>query len=94
VVDIQTVLNRIRPGAEWTLDGDSYEGLTWLDDSPKPTSQEIDDAFPIVAEQIAAEEQAAELAAQEREEQRASAMAKLAMLGLTPEEVRAIIGIT
>jgi len=93
VVDIQTVLNRIRPGAEWTLDGDSYEGLTWLDDSPKPTAEEVDEAFPVVAEQIAAEEQAAKDAAQELEEQRASAMAKLAMLGLTPEEVRAVIGL-
>ena len=93
MVDIQTVLNRIRPGAEWTLDGDSYEGLTWLDDSPKPTAEEVDEAFPVVAEQIAAEEQAAEDAAQELEEQRASAMAKLAMLGLTPEEVRAVIGL-
>lgn len=93
MVDIQTVLNRIRPGAEWTLDGDSYEGLTWLDDSPKPTAEEVDEAFPVVAEQIAAEEQAAKDAAQELEEQRASAMAKLAMLGLTPEEVRAVIGL-
>lgn len=93
MVDIQTVLTRIRPGAEWTLDGDSYEGLTWLDDSPKPTAEEIDEAFPVVAEQLAAEALAAEAEAQQREEQRASAVAKLAALGLTEEEARAVIGV-
>ena len=29
-------------GAQWTLDGDSYEGLDWLDSTPKPTQEELD----------------------------------------------------
>ena len=30
------------PGAEWTLDGDTYEGLNWLDENQtKPTVEEI-----------------------------------------------------
>ena len=36
------------PGAEWTLAGDDYTGLTWLDDSPKPTQEELDAAWPAV----------------------------------------------
>lgn len=46
--DIPAVLAAIRPGTQWTLDGDDYSGLTWLDDSPKPTRKTIDDAWPQV----------------------------------------------
>jgi hypothetical protein len=92
MIDIQTVLNRIRPGAQWALNGDSYDGLEWLDDSPKPTAKEIEKALPVVAAQIADEELAAEQEVQKREQQRISAMAKLAKLGLTVDEVQAIIG--
>lgn len=35
-------------GAQWTLDGDTYEGLTWLDTTPKPTQAELDAAWPTV----------------------------------------------
>jgi len=38
-----------RYDAEWTLDGDSYEGLTWLSDSPKPTQAELDALWAEVA---------------------------------------------
>jgi hypothetical protein len=46
--DYAAVLNAIRPGTEWTLDGEDYAGLTWLDDSPKPTKAELDAAWPQV----------------------------------------------
>jgi hypothetical protein len=29
-------------GSEYTLIGDSYDGLTWLSDTPKPTQAELD----------------------------------------------------
>jgi hypothetical protein len=29
-------------GSQWTLNGDSYDGLTWLSDTPKPTQAELD----------------------------------------------------
>jgi hypothetical protein len=48
MTDYAAVLTAIRPGAQWTLDGDLYEGLTWLDDSPKPTKKTLDDAWPQV----------------------------------------------
>jgi hypothetical protein len=28
-------------GKKWTLNGDSYEGLNWLDESSKPTEEEL-----------------------------------------------------
>ena len=43
-----SVLAAIRPGAAWTLDGTDYSGLTWLDESPKPTKKTLDDAWPQV----------------------------------------------
>jgi hypothetical protein len=46
--DYAAVLAAIRPGAQWTLDGDDYAGLTWLDDSEMPTQAELDAAWPQV----------------------------------------------
>jgi hypothetical protein len=48
MTDYGAVLAAIRPSAIWTLDGDDYAGLTWLDDSPKPTKKTLDDAWPQV----------------------------------------------
>ena len=48
MTDYCAVLTAIRPGALWTLDGDDYAGLTWLDQSPKPTKKTLDDAWPQV----------------------------------------------
>jgi hypothetical protein len=48
MTDYAAVLTAIRPGAEWSLNGDTYDGLTWLDDSPKPTKKECDEAWPQV----------------------------------------------
>lgn len=39
---ISTALQNLRPGAKWTVRGDSYEGLEWLDENQsKPTEEEI-----------------------------------------------------
>ena len=42
------VLSTNYPGAQWTLDGNDYDGLTWLDSTPKPTQAELDAAWPQV----------------------------------------------
>ena len=40
--DITTALSSVKPGAEWTLRGDDYSGLEWLDSKQtKPTETEI-----------------------------------------------------
>lgn len=41
-VDYSLVLTYNYPGTVWTLNGDTYDGLTWLDDSPKPSQKELD----------------------------------------------------
>jgi hypothetical protein len=41
-IDYSAVLTANYPGAQWALNGDSYEGLTWLDDTPQPTQAELE----------------------------------------------------
>jgi len=53
MTDYAAVLEAIRPGSEWTLDGDSYDGLTWLSEGDAPTQQELDDAWPAVRDDLA-----------------------------------------
>jgi hypothetical protein len=38
---------------QWSLNGDSYDGLDWLDSSPKPTQAELDALAPSTDEQVA-----------------------------------------
>ena len=59
-INYAAVLTANYPGAQWTLDGDTYDGLTWLSDTPKPTQAELDAAWPQVDydNQVAAVEQA------------------------------------
>jgi len=60
MTDYTAVLTANYPGQEWTLDGDTYDGLTWLSDTPKPTQAELDAAWPQVdyQQQLAAVEEA------------------------------------
>ena len=40
--DIGQALLSLRPGAEWTLNGNDYDGLTWLDaKQTQPTETEV-----------------------------------------------------
>jgi len=48
MTDYAAVLTANYPGAQWTLDGDNYEGLVWLSDTPKPTQAELDAQWPQV----------------------------------------------
>lgn len=46
---IDKALFYLRPGAEWFLDGESYEGINWLDSNQsKPTEQEVQNAITIL----------------------------------------------
>ena len=86
MTDYAVVLTANYPDAEWTLDGDTYDGLTWLSDTPKPSQAELDDAWPAV-QQARQDAVAAEAAAKQ------SAIDKLAALGLSVDEIRAAFGL-
>jgi hypothetical protein len=41
-MDVTAALQSLKPGASWYLNGDTYEGLSWLDKTQtKPTEEEI-----------------------------------------------------
>ena len=86
MIDYPAVLTANYPDALWTLEGDDYDGLTWLSDTPKPTQAELDAAWPAV-QQAQADAVAAKEAA------RQSAISKLAALGLTVDEISAAFGL-
>jgi hypothetical protein len=48
VTDYAAVLTANYPDAEWTLNGDDYDGLDWHGPSAKPTEAELDAAWPAV----------------------------------------------
>jgi hypothetical protein len=48
MTDYAAVLSALYPGAEWSLNGDSYDGLTWLSEGDAPTVSELDAAWPQV----------------------------------------------
>ena len=58
--DYVKILGQKYAGSQWTLNGDTYDGLTWLSNTPKPTQAELDALWPEVEynDQVAAVEQA------------------------------------
>jgi hypothetical protein len=55
MIDYALILSVNYPGAQWSLNGDSYDGLTWYSDTPKPTQAELD-ALAIPTEDAQAKE--------------------------------------
>jgi hypothetical protein len=86
MTDYAAVLTANYPDAKWTLNGDTYDGLTWLSDTPKPSQAELDDAW-------AAVQQARQDAVAAKQAARQSAIDKLAALGLTVDEISAAFGL-
>ena len=72
-------------GSQWQLAGESYDGLIWYSTTPKPTQAELDALWESTQATVAAQKQAAI-------DTKASALSKLAALGLTTDEVKALIG--
>ena len=86
MVDYPTILTRKYPGQEWVLNGDSYEGLSWISDTPKPSQEELDGLWDEVVAEIEAEKQA-------KIDAKASAVAKLEALGLSVDEIKEAFGL-
>jgi hypothetical protein len=82
-MDIAAILSNKFVGSEWTLNGDNYEGLTWLSESEKPTLEELTALWDEVASELQAKADAVVAT-------RSSALAKLSALGLTPEEIASL----
>lgn len=84
MIDYPAILTRHYPNTEWTLNGDEYDGLTWLSDTPKPSKAELDGLWDAIVAAMQAERQA-------KLDAKAAAEAKLAALGLTVDEIRSVL---
>ncbi len=82
MTDYAVILTRRYAGKEWFLNGDDYEGLTWLSDSAKPSKATLDGLWASVQTEIADETSAQQTARQ----------AVLDKLGLTADEAQALWG--
>jgi hypothetical protein len=82
MIDYTAILTRRYAGKQWILDGDDYTGLTWLDDSPKPSKATLDGLWSEVQTEIA-DEAANKLAKRQ---------AVLDKIGLTADEAAALLG--
>ena len=85
ITTAQAVMS-LRPGVEWTMNGDDVEGIIWHTPGVAPLTRVEVDA------EVARLEQAAVAEAAAKEAAKASAVAKLAALGLDESEVAALIG--
>lgn len=86
MITTQQAVVSLRPGAEWTMNGDDVENIIWHTPGVTPLTKAEVDA------EVARLEQAAVAEAAAKEAARASAVAKLAALGLDESEVAALIG--
>jgi hypothetical protein len=55
-MDIAIILSRKFEGAEWTLAGDDYTGLTWLSEGDPPTEAQLKKLWPTVQYEVAYEQ--------------------------------------
>jgi hypothetical protein len=86
-MDITIILSTKFVGSEWSLNGNDYEGLTWLSNTPMPTKKQLEDLWPTVLAELEAKAQA-------KIDAKASAISKLQALGLTVQEVEAAFGLS
>ena len=86
-MELYKVLAVMYPNSLYVLRGDDYDGLEWMDESPKPTKAKLK-SDAIEAESLVIQREQATL------EAKSSAIDKLKALGLTIDEVEAAFGLT
>jgi len=82
---IKSIL-KINPNAEVTVRGNDINTITWENGTQPISVADIQAQIPIVEQEIAQEET-------DKETKKASGKQKLLDLGLTEEEVKALIGV-
>jgi hypothetical protein len=82
MIDYSLILVTKYAGQEWTLNGDDYEGLTWLSKTAKPSKAELDAQWEDVKAEVDA---AIETKAQAK-------VALLERLGITADEAALLLG--
>ena len=85
MIDYSAILLRRHSGREWSLNGGDYDQLVMLDGGDKPSKESLDSQWASIKTEIESEQQA-------KLDARVSALAKLAALGLTADEITALVG--
>lgn len=52
MIDYAVILSKRYADKQWSLNGDTYDGLTWLDDTSKPSKAELDALWPEVQAEV------------------------------------------
>jgi hypothetical protein len=55
-MDIAQIITRRYPGAQCTLNGDDYAGLTWLSEGKPPTEKQLEALWPEVLLEVQTEQ--------------------------------------
>lgn len=45
MIDYSLILITFYENKKWILNGESYDGLNWFDDDPKPTKEELENKY-------------------------------------------------
>jgi hypothetical protein len=80
-MDISAILFSKYPDAQWNLNGEKYEGLEWVSNSPKPTQEELESLWDEVQS----------LKQVELEAKIAQKSVILERIGLTEEELKVVL---
>jgi hypothetical protein len=88
IIKILKAIRKINPNSKMNIVGEDIDTceITWLDGTTSISKEDIEAMIPIVEQEIAQAEQDAET-------KKASGKQKLLDLGLSEEEVKALIGI-
>ena len=83
---IEKAILKINPNAEFTVNAEDYNQITWLNGTTPISKSDIEAMIPTVEQELKDAEQAAI-------DKKASGKAKLKELGLDDAEIKAILGL-
>lgn len=94
VFNIADALHSLAPGATWKYNDEDFSSLIWVsEDIQPPTEQDVLLEIAKLQAEYDAQQEAIAQIELDRESAKQSALAKLALLGLTEEEAKAVIGL-
>ena len=83
---IEKTILKINPNAEFTINADDYNQITWKNGTTPISKEDIEAMIPTVEQELKDAEQAAI-------DKKASGKQKLKDLGLDDDEIQALIGV-
>ena len=83
---IEKAILKINPNAEFTINADDYNQITWKNGTTPISKEDIEAMIPTVEQELKDAEQAAI-------DKKASGKQKLKDLGLDDDEIKALIGV-